>query len=194
MNWLAFLILAYLCAGLDLGLRDLLVVRFAGGAAIAPSFLLVLMVCYASMAPIWLTMWSALILGLIVDLTSRLSDPTGASLVIAGPNALGFMLGAGLILQMRSMMYRRHPLVMPILTFMAGVVAVLLAVFLISVRHALGAWIDWYPSFAWSATTVLYDSFFVILYSALVSLPVSWFLHRINPILGFQIYSRIYSH
>ncbi|MBL1217671.1 MAG: hypothetical protein D8M59_09270 [Planctomycetes bacterium] len=194
MNWITFLILAYLFAGFDLGLHDLLAVRFAGGTVIAPSFVLVLMVCYASMAPAYQTMWSALLLGLIVDLTARFSDPTGSSLIIVGPNALGFMLGAALILQMRSMMYRRHPFVMPILTLLAGIAAVILAVFLISVRHALGAWSGWYPSFTWSATTSLYDGFFIILYSAVISLPISWILQRINPILGFQMHSRIHSH
>ena len=186
MRWPVFAILAYFFLAMELGLTRLLEV----GSGVAPSFVLVLMVFIAAHASTMPALWAALILGALVDLTSPL--PYNRDVVIVlGPHAMGYLLGALLTLQLRSLVYRRHPLMMAFLTLCAGLTVHILAVFLLSVRHLLGAGLDFYAPFVWSSSDELVHRFLVVLYTAMLAVPVNWILQAFNHAFGFQSHPRM---
>lgn len=190
MNWIIFAFITYFVLGFDLGLRELFTVQISN-SEITPSFMLIFMVLICSMAPTMPALWSAMILGLLVDLTCSYSSGDAGLVVLIGPYALGYMLGALLILQVRTIIYRRHPFTMALLTFAAGIVVNLLAVFMISVRYLLGNWMQMYDTFAWSTTDRLFECFFILVYSALMAIPLGYIFMRISPIFNFQYHPRL---
>jgi len=185
MNWIVFAFISYFFLGMDAGLCGFFEVH-VGTHEVSPSFVLILITFIAFMAPTLPALWAGLILGLLLDLTGNYS---GA--VVIGPYALGSVLGVALILQIRSIIYRRHPLTLTLLTFSGGMLMQLLAIFLISVRSLFGSWFEVYEAFEWSTMTALSDGFLMVLYSALLALPIGWGLHRTSPIFGFASHGRM---
>lgn len=94
MNWLAVVVVGYVLTGLELGLRPFLAI---GRADIAPYFVLPLAIFVALSAPASAALWTALGLGLVVDLTSG-GLATAASmsgLAGAGAGGSGGVAGVG---------------------------------------------------------------------------------------------------
>lgn len=183
MRWLPFWLLTYLFAGLQVGLSPLFRL---GSSDTRPEFLFILMVFVAATGPTGPVLWAALALGSIVDLTTTHGFP---AFVVLGPYALGYLLGALLILQLRAMVYRRHPLTTALLALLAGAATHLPAIFLLTVRHII------YESAVtdimnWSASSALFNAFLVVLYSAVMSLLLSPILNPVMGILMHQVYPR----
>lgn len=134
MNWLVYAIAAWVCLGLEIGLRDGLSVGYGRSA---PSFMFAFATFIALFATPTTALWSSLMLGLLVDLSSEivLADGRQAAVVI-GPHALGFLLAGQLTLTLRGVMVRRNPLTLGFLALVSGIVAQVLVVAFYSVRAA----------------------------------------------------------
>lgn len=180
MNWAIFAIFAYVAVVVDRSLT----VLFPDGAA-APSMTLVLMVYLAMSAPPWKVMWSALLLGLLVDLSQKLTLVDGPqAAVLVGPHALGYLVGAYLVLQVRAMLFRHSLLSLLALVVAGGMLAQLVIVFLLSVRG-----LSIVPGEAvtqWSAMGEVGTRFVQVIYSAVLALPLGWLLIRLEPLWQFS--------
>jgi rod shape-determining protein MreD len=171
MNWLVFVISALLALALDKGLATLWHLGH-----VVPSPVLVLAIFIAVAAPPRVSLWAALLLGVLLDLTSPYPRPgSPTDLVIMGPTALGFFAGAYLVLQLRAMVFRHTPLSLGVLTFAAGILAHLVTVALLTFRGLplMGGGI---PGF--DAADQLLLRFLGILYTSVLALPLGWLLFR----------------
>ncbi len=174
MSWLLFTIAAWFILGLELALRDLLQI---GPAGIAPSFVLPLMVFVALWAPARVAVGAAFCLGLLVDLTGPILID-GTTQAIAGPHALGYMLGAALVINTRGSVMRRNPVTLIVMTILAGIASTIVVVFLHSIR-------DFYDPFAWKPSSELVVGLASSLYSAATAALLSVVLFAMLPLFGF---------
>lgn len=133
MNPVTVFIAGYLLTGLDLGLREGLQLW---PTRIVPSLLLPFVVFVALFAPATGALWTGLLAGLVVDLSTPRGDQ---GLLIAGPHALGFMLAAYMALSVRAMVIRRNPLTLAVLSVIGATVAHLIAIVVLVIR---GWWGD----------------------------------------------------
>jgi rod shape-determining protein MreD len=99
MSWPVVLVFGYLCVGLELVVASELRL---GDTAVAPSFVVPFLVFIALFAPATRVYWTALILGLSLDLLT----PWAAGTVVPGPKALGFLLAAYFIVTLRTLINR----------------------------------------------------------------------------------------
>lgn len=133
MNVIAVAVIAWLCLGLELGLRDL----FAfGPLGIAPSFVLPLVVFLALSAPPRAALWAALVLGIIIDLTWPITRSDGGTLISIGPYALGYLIGAQVVISLRGMVMAKNPLTLVVLTVFAAIVGQILLVAILGIRSS----------------------------------------------------------
>jgi len=191
MRWPVLFIAAYLLLGLDLGLRPLLEV--GSGAGIAPSLLLVLTVFVAASAPPLTTAWAALVLGGLVDLVAAYDAGPDVA-VILGPHALGYAAGAWTTLQLRAVVYRRHPLTMTLLTLVAGITAQLVVAGFVGARNLLSVVAPtWWDVITPGAATTFLDGSLAAVYAAVVALPLGWILNRLSGAFGFVTAHRPFS-
>ena len=102
MRWTVFAIFAYVAVSLDVGLEPLLKDPFGLGIG-CPSFTLLLAVYVGMSAPALSATWSALLLGILVDLRQDyvFSGYAGTSSIL-GPAALGYLVAAQAVLQVRT--------------------------------------------------------------------------------------------
>jgi len=116
MNWFVFVIFAWLSVGLDTGLSE---VFRPFSLSIAPSFAHVLLVYVCVWAPHRTAFAAALIIGLAQDMISAvpMSAEATQDVVVLGPHALGAVLGAALIVNLRSVMIKKSAISMFVLTF-----------------------------------------------------------------------------
>lgn len=182
MNWLAFVLVTYLVLALEVGLRTLLMV---GG--VSPSFLLVLLVVVGLQASPLTTGFVALLLGALADLTAH-GVPGGA---VLGPNVLGFLLGGYALVHLRGLLFRESVVTLAIMTLTAGALVQLLVVALLLLRQ----W--WFRHTVeaiphWSTADQLFTRFWLLLYSAVLSVPLGWLLLRLRSFLGLDRIERVY--
>lgn len=190
MRWTVFAFFAYVFLALDTGLRPMLQIG-SGEGAVAPSFLLILMVWIAMMGPGHAVRWAAIILGLLVDLSSIYPTIDGRAATVAGPYALGFILGASLAIQLRGLVYRRHPLHTGVLTLLSGACAFVPAVFLLTMRRIISTGLGSESVIIWIASDQLVHAFLTVLYSAVIAIPTGWVLNRTSGLFGFQVHPRL---
>ena len=188
MRWSVFIIFAYLFIAVQLGLGDLFEVR-----EVRPEFLFIFMIFVAALAPTQIVFKSAVVLGILSDLFTVYLTTEHQNITIIGPHALGYMLGAALALQVRTMLFRQHPVSITLMVFMGGLTAHLTTIFLISIRWLLGEWITVWPAYQWSPTDQLVERFLMVLYTTIMALPVAWILLRLAPLFAFDLRPR-YSH
>lgn len=144
MNRLVFALVTWLALGLDTGLKDLFAL---GRTGIAPSFVVPLAIFIAMHAPAGVALWSALFLGLLVDLTSSIDLAPGYSpAFIVGPHALGLALGAQATLALRGIVMRRNPVAMVFLCIVGAAAMEVVVVTLMTIRWAYGDPVIWDPS------------------------------------------------
>ncbi len=182
MRVTVFILFAYAFACLQIGLGDL----FETGG-VQPEWLFVLMVYVAAMTPARTALWSAIGLGLLSDLMLALGSD-GAVLYLIGPHALGYALGATLVLQIRTMLFRQHAVSVMLMVFLSALAANLVTIFLISVRHLLGVRLGVWTEFQWSPTDELVARFLMVLYTTALAFPVSWVLIRLGPLFSFEVH------
>lgn len=176
MNWITFAIAAYLCLTLQVGLGDL----WAIGPA-APSLVLVLGVFIGLTAPGTTVGWAMLVLGLLVDAITPWTGPGQQTVTILGPAAIGYLVGAYAVVQLRSMVFRESVLTLAVMTFVVGIFIQLVIVFLMVIRGPISG--DALPGF--SAADQLVMRFLSLLYTAVAAVPVGWLLMKLSPLFGF---------
>lgn len=99
MSWPVVLVFGYLLVGLELVLPAQLRL---GPTTVAPSVVTPFVVFIAMFAPASRAYWTALLLGLTLDLLT----PWGGETIVPGPRALGFLAGAYLVVTMRTVINR----------------------------------------------------------------------------------------
>ncbi|MFT3685648.1 MAG: hypothetical protein QM783_12100 [Phycisphaerales bacterium] len=178
MNRLALLIALLLCIGLELALRQTLGLSDAGGGIGGPSVVFALVACVASFGPSVSSLWVAFMGGLLVDLTWSVAQQ-GQSIgqvTFVGPHALGFLLGAWVILRVRYAFGRRVPVAVAVMAVLGAVVAQMTALIILLVRDAID------PAVALPAQGFvrLAGAFYTALPALLIALCLRWLL----PMLG----------
>lgn len=180
MSWLMFAVTAYLLTALQEGLSPLWSIPHGRAVEAAPSLLLILLCFVSLMATGTTSLWAALVLGLVVDALG--GTP------IVGPHAIGFMLGAYVVLQLRALVFRESMFTLAFMTLAAGLFANLAAVALLSFRGLPVSPAEATPGFA--AADQLVTRFFDVLYSTVVAIPLGWLLFKISPLWRFPSKSR----
>ncbi len=176
MNIFLFALLAWVAAGLEIALPPVL---DAGGSGVQPSFLIPLVVFVALHADTRPALWSALILGLVVDLIQPVALVDGGATTIPGPHALGFLLAAQMTLSLRGMVIRRNPLTLVVLSILGAAVASLVVIAFTTVRGLFD------PSLAWRGAAELAPGVLSALYTGLTALVMSFPLFALTPFFGF---------
>ncbi len=186
MRWSIFAIFAYLALVLQSAVPILLEVR-GWDISPEPSVVLILMIFIAMAAPQNIVLWSALILGLLVDLTQPLPIVTTLQemrdVAIPGPHAIGYVTGAYAVLQIRGMAFRDSPFAMAIMVFAGGIFVHLASVALVSFRGLPIHPADAIPN--WHAADELVRAFFNLLYTSALAVPVGLLLIKSDPLWGF---------
>ncbi|MDX2116121.1 MAG: hypothetical protein SFZ24_10965 [Planctomycetota bacterium] len=177
MNWLIFALLAWLMAGMELGLRDALQI---GNLALAPSFVMILLVFVALWARPQTALGVGLSLGALLDLLYVLPTQTGETAVLMGPWALGCTLAAYTVLNFRALMFRKNPLTMAFLCAVATAIANVIVLAILALR----AFYD--PILLPSATSELWQRLGTAVYTGVVALAVGPALQTLAPWLGFR--------
>ena len=186
MRHVIFSLTLFVLLTLELGLKQLLVIPRDGG--VTPSFTLILMVYVAVSAPRLIVIWSALVIGLCIDLINPLpfiNDRGIIAVPLIGPSSLGFLAGAIVVLELRSLVFRQSPIAIGVLVIMSGLIYHLVAVAVLTLRG-----IPWLPTDAiahWDISGQLVRRFFELIYSSLMSLPVGFLLLKLDPFFGYGL-------
>ena len=131
MNRLALAVAAWIAFGMELGLAPALA---PGSGAIRPGFVLPLLVFVAMHAPARAALWTALVLGVGLDLLTPWKITDLETVTLVGPHALGCFVAAQFVLAMRGMVIHRNPLTIGLLTLLAGAIAAVVVVAVMTVR------------------------------------------------------------
>ena len=138
MKWPLPLLLGYLLLALESPVREVLRL---GPTAASPSLVFPLVVFIALLASNTAAMWTALLVGLAVDLTT-LRGP--GAIVVAGPHALGYAGAAYMILTLRPIVVRKNPVTLVVLSIVGEALAALVVMAVFAIRRTLffGGWSD----------------------------------------------------
>ena len=182
MRWGAFLIFAALALVFDEGLGEVLAIHKLGN--IRPSLCGVVAAFVALSAPRRAALWACFVLGLLLDLSNPLSMSGPRIVHLIGPYTLGFVAGGRLVIQGRSMVFRRRALTIGVMTCLCVMTVHVVAVTLLVIR-------TWYPGgpVYWTdsgAAGALLERFLIAIYSGLFAIPAGWLLVRTMPLWGFQ--------
>ena len=153
-------------------------------ADVTPGLLLILAVYLALSAPATAAKWAALIIGLLVDLTTTHpleGRPDG--LVLIGPACLGYLAGAVVVLELRGLVFRDSPVALPLTVFTAGIFVHLVIVALLTLRGL--PWLLGEPIAAFSPALDLWYRFWHLVYSSAVALPLGFVFVLLDPWWGF---------
>lgn len=177
MSWVAFGLLAWLALGLELGLRDALQL---GQSGVAPSFVMTLVAFIAAVGTRSAALWSALALGLALDLTNARPAPGGVdSVVMVGPWTLGCLVGCYAAVTMRALTARRSAPAIAFLAVIACAMAGVVATALIVVR----SWYD--PLVGSSPIAELAQRLGCALFTGVLALVLAPALLFVAPLCGF---------
>lgn len=175
MNWLIFGLFGYLFLAMHLGLAALFQVETNWGLVV-PQFTLMYAVYIGFFAPRGAVMWAWALLGFALDLLSVYAH--GA--VLIGPYTLGMLAGALVVVQLRTMVMRTHPISHAFCVGACGLGVELAAVGVMAVR----SFYDAVPG--GSPLGMLGVRLLAVGYTALLALPVAWVLVRLLPVFSFQ--------
>ena len=175
MNWLLFAILAYLGYALQLLLAPLWPM---GGHE--PLILLILLVFIGLQAPAMAVGWSAIVLGLCVDIQLQQYEPG-----LIGPWELGFLAAGYALVQLRNLLFRDSMFTIAIMTLIAGIFALLVATTLHALRNNVGMFGN-EPVEAFSAADQLVHGFKSLLYTTALAIPLGYLLLRSRPLWSFS--------
>jgi hypothetical protein len=177
MNWLVFTITTYICLLMQVGLTSLLGVPDAAG--VSPDYLLIFAVFVGMQAPSRMVGWAMLAIGLCANL---LPGPIADGPVL-GPEALGYLAGAFAVLQFRTLVFRESVISLAIMVVVVGIFMQLAIVALYTARGLpplLGQ-----PIPNWDIWDEMFYRFLMLLYSAVVALPIGFVLLKLTPLLNF---------
>lgn len=172
MNWIVFAIAAYLAYALQQGLGHFWNIN--GHEPLLPLIVLVFIGLQASASTV---AWSAILLGLLVDIhTQRVTD-------LVGPWALGFLAAGYALLQLRNLLFKDSVITIGIMSFVAGIFAVLVTTILYAMRGIGFLTGEGLADF--SAAEELFNGFLMLLYTTALSLPVGYLLLKSKSAWGF---------
>ncbi|MEN0020418.1 MAG: hypothetical protein AAF747_06005 [Planctomycetota bacterium] len=184
MNWAIFAIAAWLALGIDLGLGPTLALGGRGG--VVPSVAIAFTAYVAMWAPPRTALWAALLIGAAIDLTSELALAGRGTGVLLGPNALGVLFGTQFVLAARSLVVRKNPLSLMVMTTAASLSAQIVVLAVISARELIGNRLGFFGTpLAWDTRLELEERALSSLYSGLVSLVVAVVLIPLTPLFSF---------
>ena len=184
MRWVVFLIFAVFGIVFDAGFGD--VFRIEGLWNIRPSLTAVLVVFVALSAPRTMALWACFVLGLLIDLSSQHSADGNRIVYLVGPHTLGFFAAGWMVVRGRTMVFRRRPLTIGVMTLGCVLMAQAIVLVVLVVRSA-----GWYPGgvIYWTDTTLgveVLRRILIAVYSGLFAIPAGWLLVRTIPLWGFQ--------
>jgi len=177
MNWFVFALAAWVAFGLELAL---LPIFDAGSGGVHPSMVVPLLVFIAINAPRKPTLWSAIILGVVMDLLSPIPGADGGVITIVGPHALGYLLAVHFVLAVRGMLIARNPLTIVVMSILAALVAQVVVIAILTVRD-IGA-----SPLMWDAPDELRQGGFSALYTGVSALLLSFVFFALAPVFGFH--------
>ena len=180
MNWFVFAVISWIFLGLDAGLSD---VFQPFSLPVAPSFAHVLIVYVCLWAPSRQAYLASLIIGVAQDFASVVpASPDAASdVVVLGPHALGALLGASLVVNLRSVMIKRSALSMFIMTLFAAALLEIVVTAGLSVRSMYPSGIH-FPNPSRELVIGLGSA----LYSAVLAIALSPPLHALASLFQFR--------
>lgn len=181
MNPILVFILGWIALGLEMGIRHAALVVRIGSIAAAPSFIIPLVVLVAVSASPSAALWTALIMGLLLDITSPFATSTNTLLHIPGPNALGLVLGAQFVLLVRGFVIRRNPLTLVFLSIAAGIISSICTVAILAMRHIILR-----DPIVWDSTHELMTRLLAALLTGGTALAMSLVLLPLTPLLGLS--------
>jgi rod shape-determining protein MreD len=170
MRWITFFILAYIVLGVQLGAGPFLSIKGA-----APNLVLIAAIFISGNAPRDPGLLGAFLLGLFQDLLT-LQPP--------GLFALSYGLAGLLVMNSRQAAYGDHPLTHFMLTLGGGLITAAVLYLHAKIRPGSGAPI---PDGSVAVAGVEYWPLILsAFYSALLALPILWFMRRTRPLFGFR--------
>ena len=180
MKWWAFIPLLLIAVVVDTSLAPVLAIGPVEPMA-TPS-LIVLVAMYAQRQT---ALWAAFIAGIIVDLNAPALFDGVRPYVLIGPSALAFVLGAAIVLPMRSMVVRRNPLAFGVLVILFCLGAMLLTTAIYSIRSwYAGTTAPWMPegrALGWMGLEAL-----KAISSGCLGVVLAWPLQKLTGVLGFS--------
>jgi rod shape-determining protein MreD len=182
VKWPTFLIILYLALALEGSFAQALNMQSMGD--ITPSLVITLVVFVAMFAPRLTTLWSCWLMGMLMDLSLQYPG----EIIVVGPHALGYLLAGLLILQIRSMVFRKRVLTFVLLTFAAMLMVSIVVVAVLTVQSLyLGENAGQVAYFTRSgALRELLWRFGSSVYSAVLAAPLGWALVQTIPFWGFS--------
>ena len=174
------MIAAILAVALDSGFSGIFTLRGAG--FLTPSFAACLLAFVALLGPPVVVIWAAWFLGLLVDLSPGLGE-AGGGIQVIGPHALGYPIGAWVVLNFRTWMFRRRVVTISLLTFLCVLVAGLVQ----TIIGILRFWLPWAGGelVPFGAYEMMHEAGNAA-YSALLAIPVGWILLQTFPLWRFD--------
>ena len=110
---------------------------------------------------------------------------TPEATILVGPHALGYVFGAFVVVQVRTMVFRRRLLTISLLTTLLLIAAAMVVVCLFTVRswypQPPAAWAEYHPVVEWLRLVG------AGIYSGLLALPLGWLLIQTFPMWSFQV-------
>lgn len=179
MNVPVVILVSWLLFGAELGVRGAFRL---GSTPIAPSFIIPLLVFVAMACPPITVWWTALLLGLVTDLTFDVELKDGlAPVTVVGPYSLGYLLAGQLALTLRGVMIRRNPLTIGILSIPAALVAHVVVVTFFTLRSLFG------EPMAWSAGAELATRLGSSVASGVSGIALGLILVPLGPAMGLHV-------
>jgi cell shape-determining protein MreD len=180
MKWPLPLLLAYVLLALEPPVREFLKLGPA-----SPSLVFPLIVFIALLGSSTAALWTALLIGLVVDLTTLRGTGVGGAIIIAGPHALGYTAAAYLILTLRPIVMRKNPITLVALSVVGEALAALVVVSVFALRRMLyhGAWADALPG---ALLPDLWQRCIGACYTGVAALVLAALLFPLIPWFGFQ--------
>ncbi|MCE2881700.1 MAG: hypothetical protein LW636_05000 [Planctomycetaceae bacterium] len=184
MRWWVFLAAVLVAAALDMSMGAVFVV-----GDLRPRLLPATVVFALLSMPRKGTVRAAMLAGLVADLLSPTVLERGDTLVVLGPNILGFALGATAVVPLRTLLYRRNPLsgvlTTVVFSFLASIAFI--AVWALRAR-LLGTTPPWWPE---TGGAEAWTRLLGALGDGLLALPVLWLLERTRPLWDFAVGTRL---
>lgn len=183
MNKMGMVLVAWIALGLELSLRPALAL---GSTAISPSFVLCIVTLVAMFGQPANVRWTALLMGLAVDLLSTLPLANAAGDVrIIGPTAIAFVIAAQLVMSVRSVMMRRNPLTLGVLAMLAAMASAIALVAIFTLRSLM------FDPMSWSVTHELLVRGGGAIYTGVIGSLLAFALLPLASVLGLKIDSTL---
>lgn len=178
MNWLAAAVLAYVLLGVQLAVAPSLEL----GTQVIPMIVFTLVVYVSLHATPRGALWLALLTGLAVDLTSPaiVAQPGGSvtTTLMLGPTALGYLAASYFVITLRPMVARNSLLAAGVTTALAGAIAHIVIVVLLSVRATFDT------TWGFEAARAMWSGFGSAVYTGVAGVALFIVYRGLAPVLG----------